>query len=323
MKDGNPLSNIIQMDQGPDKIIIAGGSGFLGKNLAHHLSSRGYKVVIVSRNCPTEQGPWKHRKWDGINVGDWHEELENASAVINLAGRSVDCRKTPNNRKEILDSRIGSVKVLGKAFERLSSFPRVWIQMSTAHIYGDPQTQLCTEDSPLGEGLAPMVGEAWEKAYRDNVPDSVRQVILRTSFVIGNSGGAFPKLRKLAKFGLGGRAGSGKQGMSWIHEKDLNRLFQECIENNKFRGTYVATAPEPVSYSVFMKSLRRALRSPIGLPAPSWLIRFGARFVLGTDPELVLLGRYCQSIRLEEEGFRFKFPSLNEALEDLISSNQS
>ena len=323
MKDGNHFSNKIQMDQGPDKIIIAGGSGFLGKSLAHHLSTRGYKSVIISRNCPTEQGPWTHREWDGINEGDWCEELESARAVINLAGRSVDCRKTPKNRKEILDSRVNSVEALGKAFERLSSLPRVWVQMSTAHIYGDPPTQLCTEGSPLGEGLAPMVGEAWEQAYMDNVPDSVRQVILRTSFVIGNSGGAFPKLRKLAKFGLGGRAGSGKQGMSWIHEKDLNGLIQECIENNKFRGTYIATAPEPVSYSVFMKSLRRALRSPIGLPTPAWLIRFGARFILRTDPELVLLGRYCQSNRLEEEGFQFKFPSLNEALEDLISSNQS
>lgn len=308
------------MDQGPDKIVIAGGSGFLGKSLAHHLSSKGYKVVIVSRNCPAEQGPWIHKEWDGINEGNWCEELESACAVINLAGRSVDCRKTPKNRKEILDSRVNSVKALGKAFEKLSSVPRAWIQMSTAHIYGDPPTQLCTEDSPLGDGLAPMVGEAWEKAYKDNVPDSVRQVILRTSFVIGNSGGAFPKLRMLAKFGLGGRAGNGKQGMSWIHEKDLNCLIQECIENIKFRGTYIATAPEPVSYSVFMKSLRRALRSPIGLPAPAWLIRIGARFILGTDPELVLLGRYCQSNRLEEEGFRFKFPSLNEALDDLCSS---
>jgi len=308
------------MDQGPDKIVIAGGSGFLGKSLAHHLSSKGYKVVIVSRNCPAEQGPWIHKEWDGINEGNWCEELESACAVINLAGRSVDCRKTPKNRKEILDSRVNSVKALGKAFEKLSSVPRAWIQMSTAHIYGDPPTQLCTEDSPLGDGLAPMVGEAWEKAYKGNVPDSVRQIILRTSFVIGNSGGAFPKLRMLAKFGLGGRAGNGKQGMSWIHEKDLNCLIQECIENIKFRGTYIATAPEPVSYSVFMKSLRRALRSPIGLPAPAWLIRIGARFILGTDPELVLLGRYCQSNRLEEEGFRFKFPSLNEALDDLCSS---
>jgi len=308
------------MDQGPDKIVIAGGSGFLGKSLAHHLSSKGYKVVIVSRNCPSEQGPWIHKEWDGINEGNWCEELESACAVINLTGRSVDCRKTPKNRKEILDSRVNSVKALGKAFEKLSSVPRAWIQMSTAHIYGDPPTQLCTEDSPLGDGLAPMVGEAWEKAYKDNVPDSVRQVILRTSFVIGNSGGAFPKLRMLAKFGLGGRAGNGKQGMSWIHEKDLNCLIQECIENIKFRGTYIATAPEPVSYSVFMKCLRRALRSPIGLPAPAWLIRIGARFILGTDPELVLLGRYCQSNRLEEEDFRFKFPSLNEALDDLCSS---
>ena len=318
--DGNLFSNKNQMDQGPDKIVITGGSGFLGKSLAHHLSSRGYEAVIVSRNCPAEQGPWTHREWDGMNEGDWSEELESACAVINLAGRSVDCIKTLKNRKEILDSRVNSVKALGKAFKKLSSIPRTWIQMSTAHIYGDPPTHLCTEDSPLGEGLAPMVGESWEIAYIDNVPDSVRQVILRTSFVIGNSGGAFPKLKALAKFGLGGRAGNGKQGISWIHEKDLNELIQQCIENNRFNGTYVATAPEPVSYDAFMSSLRRAIRSPIGLPAPAWLIRLGARFILRTDPELILLGRYCKSIRLEEEGFKFKFPNINKALDDLCSS---
>ena len=259
--------------------------------------------------------------WDGINNGDWSEELEDASAVVNLAGRSVDCRKTPKNCAEILDSRINSVKALGKAFEALSSPPRAWIQMSTAHIYGDPPTELCTEDSPFGEGLAPIVGEAWEKAYKEHVPDSVRQVILRTSFVIGNSGGAFPKLRTLARYGLGGKAGNGKQGISWIHEKDMNELMQQCIEDNRYNGTYVATAPEPVSYATFMTSLRRALRSPFGLPAPAWLIRLGAKFILRTDPELILLGRYCKSTRLEEEGFRFKFPNINEALKDLCSSS--
>ena len=305
------------MDQGPEKIVITGGSGFLGKSLARHLSSKGYKVIIVSRHSPADPGPWTHKNWDGINNDDWSKELEGASAVVNLAGRSVDCRKTPKNCAEILDSRVNSVKALGEAFEALSSPPKVWIQMSTAHIYGDPPTELCTEDSPLGEGLAPKVGEAWEKAYKEHAPNSVRQVILRTSFVIGNSGGAFPKLKALAKYGLGGKAGNGKQGISWIHEKDMNELMQQCIEDNKYNGTYIATAPEPVSYATFMASLRRALRSPVGLPAPAWLIRLGAKLILRTDPELILLGRYCKSTRLEEEGFRFKFPDINEALEDL------
>lgn len=317
----HPPAIATQMDQGHEKIVITGGSGFLGKSLSRHLSSNGYKVVIVSRHCPVKSGPWIHKNWDGINNGDWSNELEDAYAVVNLAGRSVDCRKTPRNCAEILDSRVNSVKALGKAFERLSSPPKVWIQMSTAHIYGDPPTELCTEDSPFGEGLAPIVGEAWEKAYKEHVPNSVRQVILRTSFVIGNSGGAFPKLKALAKYGLGGRAGNGKQGISWIHEKDMNELMQQCIEDNRYNGTYVATAPEPVSYAAFMKSLRNALRSSIGLPAPAWLIRLGAKFILRTDPELILLGRYCKSTRLEEEGFRFKFPNINEALKDLCSSS--
>ncbi|MDE0570284.1 MAG: TIGR01777 family oxidoreductase [Verrucomicrobiales bacterium] len=310
-----------QMDQGLEKIVITGGSGFLGKSLARHLSSKGYKVIIVSRHCPANPGPWIHKNWDGINNDDWSKELEGASAIVNLAGRSVDCRKTPKNCAEILDSRVNSVKAVGEALEALSSQPKVWIQMSTAHIYGDPPTELCTEDSPFGEGLAPTVGEAWERAYKEHAPDSVRQVILRTSFVIGNSGGAFPKLKALAKFGLGGKAGNGKQGISWIHEKDMNELMQQCIEDNRYNGTYIATAPEPVSYATFMISLRRALRSPLGLPAPAWLIRLGAKFILRTDPELILLGRYCKSTRLEKEGFRFKFPNINDALEDLCLNN--
>ena len=299
------------------KVVITGGTGFLGLNLAQYLAEAGCEVVLVSRNDPKTDGSWTHAKWDGRTVGDWAVHLEGAFALVNLAGRTVDCIKTPDRCDEILRSRVESVQVLGEALRGIRNPPPVWVQMATAHIYGDPPEAMCDEDSSFGYGLAPIVGKAWEQAYRECVPDGMRKVILRTSFVLGKSGGAFPKMKMLARLGLGGRVGHGKQGISWIHEQDMSRLMARAIADETMRGVYVATAPNPVSYRDFMRSLRRAIGMPIGMPAAEWMVRFGAHYLMRTDPELVLYGRYCVSRRLEKEGYEFKFSEIEQAMKEL------
>jgi uncharacterized protein len=196
--------------------------------------------------------------------------------------------------------------------------PPVWVQMSTAHIYGDPPTGICHEESEFGTGLAPDVGRAWEATYRDAVLPQMRQVVLRTSFVLGKSGGALPRMIQLARFGLGGKAGHGRQGISWLHEADMDQLFLRAITDEHMRGVYVATAPDPVSNAEFMRTLRQKLGMPIGLPAMAWMVKLGAPLLMKTDPELALLGRYCTSKRLAAEKFKFKFPDLQSALQDLL-----
>ncbi len=298
------------------KTVIAGGSGFLGLNLARHLSAIGHEVVILSRTAPSKEGRWRHVAWDGASVGSWATELDGTTALVNLAGRTVDCVKTPENCDEILRSRVDSTRALGKAVREVANPPSVWVQMSTAHIYGDSPTQQCDEHSTTGLGLAPTVGLRWEEAFAESIPPSVRGVILRTSFVLGRSGGALSTLKRLVRSGLGGKVGHGRQGISWIHESDMNQLFEQAISNNGFQGMYVASAPKPVSNATFMKTLRRSLAIPIGLPTPGILVRIGAPLI-GTDPDLALYGRFVVSQRLKDQGFRFAFPDVKTALEDL------
>lgn len=304
------------------KVVLAGGSGFLGVSLAHHLAERGWAVVILSRKPPKVTGPWTHVTWDARTLGDWRRELDGAAALVNLVGRSVDCIKTPDHCDEILRSRVEATRILGEAVRAVAAPPPVWVQMSTAHIYGDPPDVVCDEDSPFGYGLAPTVGRAWEEAFREAVLSTQRSVVLRTSFVVGRNrgagNGALAKLVPVARLGLAGRIGSGKQGMSWIHERDLNRLFERALIDETMHGIYVASSPQPVSQVEFMRELRRAVGMPLGLPAFEWMIRFGSRFVLRTDPELALYGRYVVSKRLAAEGFEFDFPQVGPALRDIV-----
>ena len=301
------------------RIVIAGGSGFLGMNLARYLTNKGCEVVVISRNAPAEEGPWKHAKWDGRTLGDWASHLDGSLALVNLAGRSVDCIKTPDHCDEILRSRVESTEVLGRALRDVQSPPAVWVQMSTAHIYGDPSENIvCDEDSAFGYGLAPDVGRAWEDAYVRSVLSGTRQVIARTSFVLGRKGGAVHRLAMLARWGLGGKVGHGRQGISWIHEDDMNRFFVRAITNDQMMGAYIVTSPNPVSNEEFMRELRRVLGKTIGLPAAEWMVRIGAPLIMRTDPELALYGRYCVSRRLREEGFEFKFADLTLAMNDLF-----
>jgi uncharacterized protein (TIGR01777 family) len=309
-----------------DPIVIAGGSGFLGVSLAMHLTASGASVIILSRNAPKVSGPWRHVSWDARTIGDWCRDLNGAAGLVNLVGRSVDCIKTPDHQDEILRSRVEATQVLGRGMRSIDSPPPVWVQMSTAHIYGDPPSALCTEDSCFGSGFAPFVGRAWEEAFGASALPSQRKVILRTSFVIGRDrgagGGALARLRLLVKLGLGGRVGSGTQGMSWIHEVDMNCLFERALTDSTMQGPYIATAPHPVSQTIFMREMRKAMGMPIGLPAFPWMVRLGAPLLMRTDPELALYGRYLISARLRDEGFNFRFPELSGALADLLSSSR-
>lgn len=303
------------------RIIIAGGSGFLGISLADCLVRQGASVVVLSRReLPSRPGVVFVR-WDARTAGAWCSSLDGADGLVNLAGRSVNCVKTPGHIDEILRSRVESTRVLGNAVRKVNTPPYVWVQMSTAHIYGDPPEVICDEDSPVGYGLAPFVANAWESAFAEAVLPTQRSVILRTSFVIGPDigagGGALGTLGWIARLGLGGRVGRGTQGMSWIHAEDMNRLFVQALIDPAMQGAYIASSPNPVSQVEFMRLLRKAVQMPIGLPAFEWMVRIAAPLVFKTDPELVLYGRYVRSRRLAELGFKFQFGELADALEDI------
>ena len=299
------------------KIVITGGTGFIGLSLAKHLMERGFTPILIARSKPKNL-LFEFHAWDGFSLGEWTETLSGAKAVINLAGKTVDCIKTPDNCDLILRSRTDTTAVIGEAMKNIENPPKIWIQMSTAHIYGDPPERVCTEPSHTGYGLAPFVGKAWEAAFHSAKPQNVRGVILRTSFVVGKNGGALATLKKIAKMGLGGKVGNGRQGFSWIHEYDMNEIIHQAIINQNYEGILIVSSPNPVSNKDFMKTLRKAVKIPFGLPAPEVIARFGAKYIFRTDPELALYGRYVKSERLERLGYEFKFPLLDGALRDLV-----
>ena len=299
------------------RIVITGGSGFLGQKLAKALVEKGYAVSSISRSKPSPLNGAQFVQWDGETVGEWATSLEGAYAIVHLAGKSVDCPKTPENREKILRSRVHTTNLLGQAVRELSNPPQVWVQMSTAYISEDPESVVVTKDSEEGLGFAPEVGKAWESAFHQAVLPEMRQVVLRTSFVLGRDGGAMKRLTALAKWGLGGAIGHGRQGVSWVHIEDMIGLILRALENHGMEGIYVATAPNPVSNKVFMRALRKAMGIPFGLPAPAFAVRLGAK-LLNTDPDMALYGRFFRSQRLEQEGFKFQYPNLDAALRSIV-----
>ncbi len=304
-------------------IVIAGGSGFLGRALARQGVARGDRVTVLTRQTAIRGQAGRrdavdYVTWDARTLGPWAAAVDGADVLVNYVGRSVDCRKTPANKREILESRVESVRVLGEAVGQARRRPAVWVQQSTAHIYGDTWDEVLDESSPIGKGLAPEVGTAWEAALDAvGLPD-VRKVVFRTSFVLGRDGGALLVLARLARWGLGGTIGSGRQYISWIHIDDVNAAVLRAIEDRSMSGVYVLTGPSPVTNREFMAELRRAVGRPWSPPAPGLMVRLGS-FVMNSDPELALLGRRCVPRRLLAEGFVFGFPELRGALRDLLS----
>lgn len=295
------------------KIIIAGGSGFLGKALTHYFKSRGDQVVSLSR-----KRTHNHLYWDGQSLGHWATVLHGADVLINLAGKSVDCRYNDLNKKAILESRVASTTILNQAIECCKQPPKLFLNASTATIYQHSDTQFNTEHNGIiGDDFSMGVARAWEQAFFDTRWDHVRKVALRTSIVLGNDGGAFPKMKWITRLGMGGAQGRGRQWISWIHIQDYCRAIDHLISNHDIHGVVNVTAPQPVRNKAFMSQLRHAMNMPVGISQPVWLLELGAA-ILGTETELLLKSRNVYPERLLNNGFTFNYPESQQAINALL-----
>lgn len=298
------------------KIVLAGGSGSLGRRLAADLSPRAHEVVVLTRS-PQSSSPYRQVAWDGATVGPWAPELAGA-AVINLAGALVDRRPTPENVELLTRSRVDPIRALAAAAATLTTPPAVWIQASTLAIYGDAGEAVLDESSPPADGPPQMAGvaRAWEAAAAE-VPDA-RQVLMRTGIVLDRGTPAMDRLTGLVRWGLGGRIADGRQWVSWIHISDFLAVVRRALEDDRLSGVLHVTSPNPVRNAELMATLRKALHRPAAPPTPAALVRMGA-LILRTDAALALTGRRCVPGRLLEADFSFRYPQLHEAVEDLLS----
>jgi uncharacterized protein len=310
------------------KIVIPGGSGQVGTLLARAFHARGHSVTVFSRR--PQPAPWRTAVWDGATPGDWIADLGQSDVCINLAGRSVNCRYTPANRRAIHDSRVGPTRLLNNV---IASFhhrgPRLWVNASTATIYRHALDRVMDEaDGELGgnEPGAPDtwnfsigVAKAWEEAFFATPTPFTRKVAIRSAITFSpDRGGVFDVLLGLVRHGLGGRHGAGTQFVSWIHEADFVRAVDLLIEREEFTGVINLASPNPLPNSDFMRALREAWGIRFGLAAPGWMLEVGT-YLLRTESELVLKSRRVVPRRLLAAGFEFLFPAWPAAARDLVA----
>jgi uncharacterized protein len=307
------------------QIVLAGGSGFLGQALAAHFHKLGFETVILTRSPLGNVGPGRQLFWDARTLGAWQRELEGAVAIINLAGKSVDCRYHARNRQEILDSRVNSTRILGEAIQRCPQPPRVWLNASTATIYKHTLNAGWDESGEIGstpeakDVFSVEVAKAWEHALDQARTPRTHKIAMRTAMVLGlGKNSVFPVLRRLVHLGLGGKLASGRQFVSWIHEVDFCRAVEWLITHEGITGPVNISAPNPVSNAEMMRILREVCGAGFGLPASRWMLEVGA-FLLGTETELVIKSRRVISRRLLASGFTFGFPKIREAFNDLCT----
>jgi uncharacterized protein (TIGR01777 family) len=302
------------------KIVIPGGSGHVGRILARELS--GHEVVVLGRS----QGV----RWDGRTLGEWADEIDGCDAVINLAGRSVSCRYTEANLREMMDSRVDSARVVGAAIAEASKPPGVWLQMSTATIYAHrfdaPNDEMTGVIGGSEAGVPGYwafsvdIAKAWEEAQQQAATPHTRKVALRTAMVMSiEPGGVFEVLHRMVRLGLGGPVAGGAQYVSWIHERDLVRAVEFLLRREDLSGPVNLTAPAPLPQRELMRTLRAASGMPFGLPATKWMAELGA-WAIRSDTELLLKSRRVVPGRLLGAGFSFDFPSWSQAAEDLVKA---
>ncbi|MGD0736192.1 MAG: TIGR01777 family oxidoreductase [Terracidiphilus sp.] len=326
----------IQAITRPLRIVIPGGSGQVGQLLARHFQERGHHVTVLTRG--PYAAPWQTVHWDGVHIGPWTDTLEGADVCINLAGRSVNCRYNRKNRQNIFNSRINSTRLLNRVIAGLANPPRVWLNASTATIYrhtmdrpsldwpmNESNGELGGNELISGKHRAPntwnfsiRVAKTWEKAFFETETPRTRKIAMRSAITFSPTpGNAFAILLNLVRFSLGGKQGSGRQFVSWIHETDFARAVEFLIEHEELEGVVNIASPNPLPNREFMEGLRDAWGMPNGLPAPAPIIELAA-FFLRTESELVLKSRRVIPGRLLDAGFDFQFPEWPEAAEDLV-----
>jgi len=307
------------------KIVIPGGSGYVGTVLARAFQKKGDEVVVLSRTPASK--PWRTVAWDGETLGEWVTEFEAADAIINLAGQSVNCRYTAENRRIISESRLKSTRIVGEAIAQAWTPPRVWLQASTATIYAHRFDAPNDEATGIIGGAEPNapdtwrfsieVATSWERMLREAATPNTRRVAMRTAVVMHpDSGSPFDLLLRLVRLGLGGQAGDGRQYISWIHETDFVNAVMWLIQQNELEGPVNLASPNPLTNAEFMRVLRSAKGVPFGLPASQWMLKLGA-FLAQSETELILKSRRVIPTRLLESGFTFQFPNWPEAARDL------
>lgn len=291
------------------KVVLAGGTGFIGQYVEKRLEALGIEVKIISRQSP-------HIAWDDHQA--IIQALDGAEMVINLAGKSVNCRYNKQNKREIMNSRIETTQILGNAILACEHPPALWINSSTATIYRHAEDRPMTETKgEIGSGFSVDVAKAWEDAFFSFSLPHTRQAALRIAIVLGPGGGVMTPFKNLVRFGLGGHQGSGKQMFSWIHVEDLFQIILFIQEWESLEGVFNCTSPNPVTNRELMATMRKVMHRKGGLPASTWMLNLGAR-VIRTEPELVLKSRWVIPNRLIKEGFMFKYGRLEQALQHIL-----
>lgn len=300
-----------------NKIVLAGGSGCIGTVLAEDFKPICEEIIILSRHPHPAKDNIKTIVWDAKTTGDWVPQLDGADMLINLTGKSVNCRYTPANKQAIIDSRLSSIAALGKAIALLPTKPKLFINITSATIYRHAEDRPQDEfNGEYGKGFSVEVCKAWETMFFAQAPE-VRKVALRMAIVLSLNDGAFPRYLNLTKFGLGGIQGNGNQRISWIHEREISNMINFVFRREDLQGIFNASAPEPLSNKDFTKALRQRLGIPFGFPATKWMLEIGTALA-GTETELILKSRWVLPTRLLREGYVFKFATFQESINDIL-----
>ncbi|WP_376777023.1 TIGR01777 family oxidoreductase [Flavobacterium covae] len=302
------------------KLVIAAGTGFLGNVIIDYFQQKCTEIIVLTRGKSRQENNICYVHWNAKSLGGWEIELENADVLINMAGKSVDCRYNKENKKEILLSRIKGTKILNEAVLLCQNPPKHWLNSSTATIYRHSEDKQMDEyTGEIGNDFSMNVAQSWEKAFFKTETPQTKKTALRTSIVLGKKGGAFPPIKNLVQMGFGGKQGNGNQFISWIHEKDFARAIEYIIEK-EITGKVNLVSPEPIQNKTFMKTLRKEMKAPFGTPLGKRMLAFGAK-IIGTETELVLKSRNVIPKRLIQEGFSFEYENLEMAFKELLNKN--